>query len=117
MNDSRDSDSDAKINRKQLVDLFLRRTQAEVEQMRRNVPALIANDARAWQELRFNAQRIAGQAEGLDLGMLGACAEELARLANERFTLAVLDANFLLAATSAIEVIAIELKDIFRHRD
>jgi len=51
-------------NRKELVDLFLRRTQDEVEQMRRNVPALIRGDVAAWQEVRFCAQRICGTAKG-----------------------------------------------------
>jgi hypothetical protein len=115
MNDFRDSEH-AQNNRRELVDLFLHRTQAEVERMRRSVPALIANDTAAWQELRFHAQRIAGQSGGLDLGVLSACAQELARLAEERFTLAVLDANFLLTATSAIEVVAIELNEIFRQQ-
>lgn len=111
-----DSDHDDDSRRKQLVDLFLRRTQAEVEQMRRSVPALIANDTIAWQELRFHAQRISGQAEGLDLGVLGGCARELARLADERFAGAALDANFLLSTTSAIEMVAIELNELFRVR-
>jgi hypothetical protein len=112
MIDPRDPD-DAAAKRKQLIALFLRRTLAEVEQMRRSVPALIANDTIAWQELRFHAQRIGGQAEGLDLGVLGACAKELARIADERFAGATLDAEFLLGATSAIEMVAIELNQLF----
>ena len=115
MIDPCDADDDA-TKRKQLTDLFLRRTQAEVEQMRRAVPALIANDTAAWQELRFHAQRIAGQSEGLDLGVLAACARELAKLADERFSGTTLDANFLLSATSAIEMVAIELNELFRQR-
>ena len=111
MTDTRDPD-DAAAKRKQLIALFLRRTSAEVEQMRRSVPALIANDTIVWQELRFHAQRICGQAEGLELGVLGACARELARIADERFAGATLDAEFLLAATSAIEMVAIELKEL-----
>jgi hypothetical protein len=114
MSDARDPDEDTDARRRQLIALFLRRTQAEVEQLRRGVPALIANDPLAWQELRFLSQRIAGQAEGLDLGVLAACARELARLADERFAGAVLDANFLLSATSAIEMVAIELSELFR---
>lgn len=116
MNDAREPDIDADARRKQLIDLFLRRTLAEVEQMRRSVPALIANDTIAWQELRFYAQRIGGQADGLDLGVLGACARELARLADERFAGANLDANFLLSATSAIEMVAIELNELFSQQ-
>jgi hypothetical protein len=111
---SGDTAIDAKIPHKQLVALFMRRTQTEVEQMRHSVPALIANDTAAWQELRCHAQRISGQAEGLELGVLAACAQELARLADERFSLAVLDANFLLTAISAIEVVAIELNELLR---
>lgn len=80
--------------------------------MRRGVAQLISNDTIAWQELRFHAQRIAGQAEGLDLGVLAACARELARLADERFAGAALDAHFLLSTTSAIEVVAIELHEL-----
>ena len=114
MNQAREPDSDADSRRKELVDLFLRRTATEVEQMRRSVPALIANDLTTWQELRFYAQRIAGQSEGLALGVLGACARELAKLADERFTRVALDAEFLLAATSAIEMLAIELHELSR---
>jgi hypothetical protein len=109
-------DNDNEARRKELIDLFLRRTLAEVEQMRRGVPALIANDTIAWQELRFHAQRIVGQAEGLDLGVLSACARELARFADERFAGAALDAEFLLGATSAIETVAIELNELFAGR-
>ncbi len=110
------SEDDAQRKRQQLVDLFLRRTQAEVEQMRRSVPALIANDTVAWQELRFHAQRIAGQSDGLDLGVLAACARELARLAGDRFAGVALDADFLLSTTSAIEMLAIELNEQFSRR-
>lgn len=116
MNDAHGPE-DTKAKRKQLVDLFLRRTQDEVEQMRRDVPALIAGDTVAWQDLRFHAQRIAGQAEGLELGVLGACARELARFADERFAGATLDADFLLGATSAIEMVAIELNELFSRRE
>jgi hypothetical protein len=116
MIDPRDPDDPA-AKRKQLNALFLRRTLAEVEQMRRSVPALIANDTVAWQSLRFHAQRIAGQADGLDLGVLGACAKELARIADERFAGATLDAEFLLSATSAIEMVAIELNELFARED
>jgi hypothetical protein len=116
MNDARDPDNDADARRQQLIDLFLRRTVAEVEQMRRDVPRLIAGDILAWQDLRFHAQRISGQAHGLDLGVLGDCARELARLADEKFAGAVLDAHFLLSATSAIEMVAIELNELFSQR-
>lgn len=105
---------DGYARRSQLVDLFLRRSLAEVELMRRRVPALIANEADAWQELRFLAQRIAGQADGLALGVLAACARELADTAQQRFAGATLDAGFLLAATSAIEMLSIELNGLFR---
>jgi hypothetical protein len=112
MNDAHDPSDDAETQRKQFVDLFLRRTQAEVEQMRRNVAALVANDTVAWQEMRFHAQRIASQADTLNLGVLGACARELARLSDERFAGAKLDADFLLSTTSAIEVVALELQEL-----
>jgi hypothetical protein len=113
MNDARDPENDADARRKQLIDLFLRRTQAEVEQMRRAVPSLISGDDAAWHQMRFHAQRISGQAGGLDLGVLSACAQELARLADERFSRKELDAHFLLSTTSAIEMVAIELNELF----
>lgn len=113
MTDARDP-THADATRKQLIDLFLRRTGAEVELMRRHVPALISNDTLAWQDVRFHAQRIAAEADKLDLGVLGACARELARLADERFAGAALDADFLLSVTSAIETVAIELNELFR---
>lgn len=102
---------DARI---ELVDLFLRRTVAEVEQMRRNVPRLIEGDDAAWRELRLNAQRIGGMAGSLELGVLSACAKELGQLSEERFTRANVDAHFLLSVTSAIEMVAIELNELFR---
>jgi hypothetical protein len=100
---------DTDSQRRQLIDLFLRRTLIEVEQMRRNVPQLIAGDDAAWRELRFNSQRMAGTAQGLELGVLSACAKELSRLAEERFSRAAIDAHFLLSVTTAIETVAIEL--------
>ena len=84
MNDVSGSGSTPEQKRKQLVELFLQRTLEDVEHMRRNVPQLIAADQAAWQELRFSAQRAAGMAK-------------------------TLDAPFLLAVTSAIEVLGIEL--------
>jgi hypothetical protein len=84
--------------------------------MRCSVPALVANETHAWQELRFQSQRIAGQADALDLGILADCARELARLADERFTLAVLDGDFLQTTTSAIEVVSIELQELLRDQ-
>ena len=109
MNDVRDSEPGADATRKQLNDLFLRRSLTEVEQMRRGVPSLIKGDDPAWREVRFNAQRIAGTASGLQLGILSACAKELAALADERFARATIDAHFLLTVTSAIEMVAIEI--------
>ena len=109
MNDVRDSEPDAHVTRQQLTDLFLRRSLNEVEQMRRGVPSLIAGDDAVWREVRFNAQRICGTASGLQLGILSACARELAALADERFTRVTMDAHFLLSVTSAIEMVAIEL--------
>jgi hypothetical protein len=109
MNDVRDSEPDADATRKQLIDLFLRRSLTEVEQMRRAVPSLITGNDAAWREVRFNAQRIAGTASGLQLKVLNACAGELAALADERFSRVALDAHFLLSVTSAIEMVAIEV--------
>jgi hypothetical protein len=109
MNDVHDSGSTAGEKRKQLVELLLQRTLEDVEHMRRSVPQLIAADQAAWQELRFSAQRAAGMAKTLDLGLLAACARELGQLADEKFSGKPLDAPFLLAVTSAIEVLGIEL--------
>lgn len=109
MSDVRDSGPGADATRQQLIELFLRRSFTEVEQMRRGVPSLIKGDDAAWRDVRFNAQRMAGTASGLQLGILSACAKELAALADERFARATTDARFLLAVTSAIEMVAIEL--------
>jgi hypothetical protein len=116
MNDVRDPDSDAQATRTQLIELFVRRSLSEVEQMRRSVPKLIAGDDATWQVVRFNGQRIAGTAKGLNLGVLAACATELAALAEERFARATLDARFLLSVTSAIEMVGIELTHLLRER-
>lgn len=113
MNDARRPDPTADDKRKQLIQLFLQRTLDDVEHMRRNVPQLIAGDPAAWQELRFAAQRAAGMAQSLELGILAACATELARLAEEKFAGATLDAHFLLSATTAVEMVAIELNRLF----
>ena len=109
MNDVRGPDPSADEKRKQLIKLFLQRTLGDVEEMRRNVPQLIAGDPAAWQELRFAAQRASGMAKSLELGILGACAAELATIAEEKFAGAKLDAHFLLSTTTAIEMVAIEL--------
>lgn len=111
MNDVREPDGAEA--RTQLIELFLRRTLAEVEQMRRQVPQLIAGDDASWRALRYDAQRIAGTASSLQLDVLSACARELAQLAEERFNRASTDAHFLLSVTSAIEVVAIELNELF----
>jgi len=109
MNEARAPEASADDKRKQLIELFLRRTLGDVEQMRRNVPQLIAGDAAVWQELRFAAQRAAGMAKSLELGILAACATELAGLADEKFAGKPLDAHFLLSATTAVEMVAIEI--------
>jgi hypothetical protein len=117
MNDTYDPESsgpERRDARVELIDLFLRRTVAEVEQMRRDVPRLIDGDDGTWRELRLNAQRIGGMAASLELGVLSACAGELAQLAEERFNRANVDAHFLLSVTSAIEMVAIELNELFR---
>jgi hypothetical protein len=108
MNEARDSGSSTEKKR-QLVELFLQRTLEDVDHMRRSVPQLIAGDQASWQELRFTAQRAAGMAKTLDLGVLGACAKELAALADEKFAGAALDAQFLLGVTSAIDMVALEV--------
>jgi hypothetical protein len=110
MNDVHHTGSTTAEKRKQLVGLFLQRTLDDVEHARRSVPELIAGDQPAWQELRFSAQRAAGMARTLELGLLEVCARELATLADGRVPGQALDAQFLLAVTSAIEVMGIELE-------
>jgi len=113
MNDARGADPSADDKRKQLIQLFLQRSLGDVEQMRRHVPQLIAGDPATWQELRFAAQRMAGMARSLELGILSACATELAALANEKFAGALLDAHFLLSTTTGVEMVAIEINRLF----
>lgn len=117
MNDVSGSGSTAEEKRKQLIELFLQRTLEDVEHMRRGVPQLIAADQAEWQGLRFAAQRAAGMARTLELGVLAACARELAALADEKFAGKALDAPFLLAVTSAIEVMGIELDRLAKERN
>jgi len=94
---------------------FIERSLDEVDQMRRSVPQLIRGDAGTWQELRFGAQRMAATAASLELGVLAACAQELAKLTDEKFAGAKLDTHFLFSATSAIEMLAIELSELARE--
>jgi hypothetical protein len=94
---------------------FIKRSLDEIDQMRRCVPQLIKGDAATWQEVRFGAQRITATATSLELGVLAACAQELAKLTDERFAGAKLDAHFLFSVTSAIEMMAIELNDLARE--
>jgi hypothetical protein len=114
MNDVHMPTTTAEANRKEVINMFLRRTHDEVEQMRREVPALIQGDVVAWQNVRFCAQRISGLARTLELGILSSCAKELADLTDEKFAGAKLDAHFLLSVTSAIEIVAIELTRLSR---
>ena len=115
MKDIRDTDPGAAAARELLRKQFIERSLDEIDQMRRSVPLLIKGDAATWQEVRFAAQRIAATATSLELGVLAACAQELAKLTDERFAGAKLDANFLLSVTSGIEVLAIELNDLARE--
>jgi hypothetical protein len=98
--------------RAQLIEQFLERSLDEVEQMRRSVPQLIKGDAATWQEVRFCAQRMATNARHFELGVLAACAQELARITDERVAGAKLDEHFLLTATTAIETVALELNQL-----
>jgi hypothetical protein len=54
-------------------------------------------------------------AKSLELGVLGACAAELAALTEEKFAGAALDAHFLLSATTAIEMVAIEVSRLLNE--
>jgi hypothetical protein len=112
MKDIRDSNSGAAATRDVLVNQFIGRSLDEIDQMRRCVPQLIQGDAATWQEVRFGAQRIAATAASFELGVLAACAEELAHLTDERFAGAKVDEFFLLSVTSAIETVAIELNQL-----
>src|SRR5262245_10598540 len=103
MNDIRKPGGDAAAGRDELIGQFLERSMDEVEQMRRSVPQLIKGDAATWQEVRFCAQRMSASAKQLELGVLGACAHELARLTDEKFAGAKLDEAFLMTSTTAIE--------------
>lgn len=112
MNDVRGSDPGPAARRDELVEEFVARSLVEVDRMRQCVPQLIKGDAATWQEVRFAAQRIAATAKSLDLGVLGACADELAKLTDERFAGANLTEHFLLSVTSGIEMVAIELNQL-----
>jgi hypothetical protein len=112
MNDVRASDPGAAARRQQLTEEFVERSLVEVDQMRQCVPQLLRGDAATWQEVRFAAQRIAATAESLELGVLCACAQELAKLTDERFAGANLNEHFLLSVTSGIEMVAIELNQL-----
>lgn len=112
MNDVRDHDPGAAEKRDQLRKQFIERSLVEIDQMRRGVPQLIKGDAATWQEVRFGAQRIAATASSLELGVLAACAQELAALTDERFAGAKLNDYFLLSVTSGIEMVALELDEL-----
>jgi hypothetical protein len=109
MKDVRESNPGAAATHEVLRKQFIARSLDEVDQMRRCVPQLIKGDAATWQEVRFGAQRIAATANSLELGVLAACAQELASLTEERFAGAQLNEHFLLSMTSGIEILAIEL--------
>ena len=85
MKDVRDSNPGAAATREVLRKQFIARSLDEIDQMRRCVPQLIKGDAATWQEVRFGAQRLAATATSLELGVLAACAQELASLTVERF--------------------------------
>ena len=115
MKDIRDTDPGAAAARELLRKQFIERSLDEIDQMRRSVPQLIKGDAATWQEVRFGAQRIAATAASLELGVLAACAQELAKLTDERFAGAKLDEHFLLSATTSVEMVAIELGELARQ--
>ena len=112
MKDVRDTNPGAAATREALRKQFIARSLDEIDQMRRCVPQLIRGDAATWQEVRFGAQRIAATATSLELGVLAACAQELATLTNERFAGVQLNEHFLLSVTSGIEMVAIELNQL-----
>jgi hypothetical protein len=111
MNAVPDIDStDARI---QLTELFLRRTRAEVEQMRRNVPRLIEGNDDAWRELQVNARRISSMAAGLEMNLLSTFSRNLFELADRKPAHVSADTQFLLSLTGAIEMVAMELNKLF----
>jgi hypothetical protein len=109
---NRDTDPGTAVLRRQQIREFLERSLDEVEQMRRSVPQLIKGDPATWQEVRFCVQRMAVTSKQFDFGVLGACADELAKLTDERFAGAKLDADFLLSVTTGIEALALELNEL-----
>jgi hypothetical protein len=112
MNAVREPDPVAEAQREQLTAQFVARSIDEIEQMRRSVPQLIKGDPATWQEVRFWAQRMGTLSHGLGLGVLAACARELAALTDERFAGAKLDEFFLMTVTTAIESVALELNSL-----
>ena len=104
--------TDARI---QLTELFLRRTRAEVEQMRRSVPRLVEGDEEAWRELQVNSRRISTMAAGLEMGALSAYSRELQELADLKPAEVHADTQFLLSLTRAIEMVAMELNNLFAN--
>jgi hypothetical protein len=106
-------DIDSTDARLELRGLFLRRTRAEVEQMRRSVPKLIEGDDQTWNELKANATRISSMAAGLELTALSSRSQELCRLADERPERGGTDTQFLLSLTRTIELVAFELNQLF----
>jgi hypothetical protein len=116
MNAVRQPDPVADAQREQLTAQFVARSIDEVEQMRRCVPQLIKGDPATWQEVRFCAQRMGALAHNLDLGVLAACARELALLTDERFAGAKLTEHFLMSVTTAIEAVALELNSLATRR-
>ena len=115
MNVQRDPTADAR--RKQTIQLFLQRALEEIDEMRRGMAALSSGDARAWQALRMFAQRTADTARSLELGILGACARELAKLTDDQAAGATHDAHFCLLTNSAIEMVAIEINRLIGALD
>lgn len=87
---------------------FLDRSREQVGQMTRSVPQLIEGDRVAWQAARACAERLSAEARQCGFDVLGACAREFLRIADEQFAGAELSLNFLMAATTAIETIALE---------
>lgn len=108
MNAVRNDDPDEIERRELLSDQLIARATDEVEKMRRIVPQLVKGDPAAWQEVRFFAQRMAVDARRVALGLLAACARELARITDEKLAGVSLSESLLLT-TTAIETVALEL--------
>jgi hypothetical protein len=110
MSVARFSEPAAEEARRRETEQFLLMTVSAIERMRQSVPQLEKGDQATWQELRFASHNLVEKAAKLEVGIVGACAKEIEKLAEEKFAGAVIDDFFMLCATSAIETLSMEVK-------